>query len=893
MDNLRKTIDVLFRDTDYENVLKRHFGICHKYNTEFDKEDFSNILKSSYNSRNYDEIDAISNIMGSSWVVPNEDECPMNGGNFNSIFNVLTKFNTETLIEEEAEPKCQFDRLLRWRDMSLNLGEDIFTTSFLAKKDIETSKHRTSFSWHPVIKTDNRIIDQILKKGTTELHSHLFGSSFHFDLSWLSLMNNISNRQQDFDKIKSYKKQQQIINKKSKNHDIYFGIIKATAIRAFIYCKLIDNNILDSSADESLITKILKSESLSDIKMHMSSLQKLLSLLILERRNKIWDKNIDYAIYSVENKDYEANEGCKYIGNIVLSGERWFMYNTLKEIYSSGENAKLFSPLLYSYLIIKSKFRSEFIQNNDQIGFGNFQSYQNRKDIFIKEGSIYKKLMCNMAINNSLTRGYVNYIETRIKPSNSDVNNIKMLRNIDKAVVDKQFIQSQSTCVTCNSKFIHCNNKFKLCGKDNNEKLNLDDCSFRFHYIYHFIKTGENAEHLKYEKRNSLCRAEIKKQAMSISRMRSNSSYARNRIVGIDAASSELDCRPEVFAQAYRYLKEYNKDSDIKYFKNYTLPKLGFTFHAGEDFFDIADGLRSIDDTIRFLNFSRGDRIGHALALGVDAEMFYKMKNQTIILSRQDLLDNMAWLMDCVNRYNIDASKSLLYELQKCYDENVIFIFKGRHNDELITDKVTFFKSYCLRGDAPRLYKRDDVENISNVTFWDRVGLNQNKSAFLARQDDNARKLYYHYHYNDEVKFRGRRYTEFKVPEDYYQLISDIQQKMRLEISCIGISIETNPSSNQLIGFYKYYDKHPIFKFFNTGLTYLSDELCDNPQIPVSINTDDSGVFATSIENEYALLAIALHKKKSNDGKINSNDRYIYDWLERIRVMGHEQKFKE
>ena len=36
-------------------------------------------------------------------------------------------------------------------------------------------------------------------------------------------------------------------------------------------------------------------------------------------------------------------------------------------------------------------------------------------------------------------------------------------------------------------------------------------------------------------------------------------------------------------------------------------------------------------------------------------------------------------------------------------------------------------------------------------------------------------------------------------------------------------------------------------------------------QLSVSINTDDQGVFDTLLENEYALMALALKKKKDKN----------------------------
>ena len=85
--------------------------------------------------------------------------------------------------------------------------------------------------------------------------------------------------------------------------------------------------------------------------------------------------------------------------------------------------------------------------------------------------------------------------------------------------------------------------------------------------------------------------------------MKNNNSPFAKYIVGIDAAASEFDAPPEVFAPAFRYLKRNG-------FKH-------FTYHAGEDFYHLLGGLRCIYEAVDFLNLSYGDRIGHATAAGI------------------------------------------------------------------------------------------------------------------------------------------------------------------------------------------------------------------------------------------------------------------------------------
>lgn len=74
-----------------------------------------------------------------------------------------------------------------------------------------------------------------------------------------------------------------------------------------------------------------------------------------------------------------------------------------------------------------------------------------------------------------------------------------------------------------------------------------------------------------------------------------------------------------------------------------------------------------------------------------------------------------------------------------------------------------------------------------------------------------------------------------------------------------GIAIETNPSSNYLIGTIKKYDEHPIMRFNSRKLRKTER----NMSLNVSINTDDQGVFDTLLENEYA-----LKKKRNKDNEL-------------------------
>ena len=152
--------------------------------------------------------------------------------------------------------------------------------------------------------------------------------------------------------------------------------------------------------------------------------------------------------------------------------------------------------------------------------------------------------------------------------------------------------------------------------------------------------------------------------------------------------------------------------------------------------------------------------------------------------------------------------------------------------------------------------------------------------------------LYYEYQYNPKVKITGDQVVEVRVEDCMIKAVKLIRKKMQQEICSRGLAIETNPSSNYLIGTFRRYDRHPIVNWYNYGLTCNQEEVENCPQLQVSINTDDQGVFTTYIENEYAYLALALEIYKDENGKYRYNKTMILQWLDNIRKMGINQSFR-
>ena len=154
--------------------------------------------------------------------------------------------------------------------------------------------------------------------------------------------------------------------------------------------------------------------------------------------------------------------------------------------------------------------------------------------------------------------------------------------------------------------------------------------------------------------------------------------------------------------------------------------------------------------------------------------------------------------------------------------------------------------------------------------------------------DNQLLIIYITNHYNKKVRITGSEITEFKIQKGYIKLIREIQDKMIQKLACQGIGIETNPSSNYLIGTIKKYKDHPILRF-NSRKLKPSDSSKDH--LSVSINTDDQGVFDTLLENEYGLMTLALKKAVDEDMNPLYDIEDIYEWIDYVRNMGLDQVF--
>lgn len=886
-----------------------------------------------------------------------------------NVLEVLRRFNKIILKEIEQIPVCRYRYLLKWRMVSFELEEDLFTTSFLAFEDAKKGKSiRQKFDWKYVIGNDNEELNAILKKGLAENHFHLKGSAPYFVMSWINLMNLVMNKR-IIKTLKEYDKNRlqgfMVYHTYAAEDSLVEMSLQAALIRAYLYACMeniefpiidecyMERSFLDSCIDweiwddkkdllEEFKCRNIDEEniSLSEIYAIMlegrnatlqnnflfqfifedGNLKELLGKKKVTERGIIkylWEKNnyinvtrdfirilvkwdeqkslnkeierrsvynllsdsvqlqqvrgnlqkIINSYCSRGKKKYDYAREADYEENDNLFGERWFMYKMFRGIAENNKVYKDNGNLFYAYLVIKERIRSELIQVNKGVGFDNFLKYQNRKEELIEKTAI-ENIYSRLAVRSTFSEQNLLKFEARITPKKTPLENKKYINKLDKQIFQDEVFENG-----------------KVCKRENKE---LKD---KFFYVFHFVKEPDvQSENMITACRHYKLRNTVKKQAQSIQEMRKRYPQEGSRVLGIDACSPEIGCRPEVFAQVYRYL-QYEQSENVDEEGN-AMPRLRSSYHVGEDFLDIIDGMRAIDEAVYYLNLTHGDRLGHALALGVSPREWYQFKGNRILCSRQDLLDNIVWLYHKIRKYNIIDTENHLLELERKFNQyyNVIYDVEQGNTGNI----NVYYDAWKLRGDNPYCYHYDGTLEEKKYIGWERYNYN-NKYEELARirKEKRCTQLFYRYHFDVEAKRRGRETVEFKITPELIGLVEKVQIKLQLAILESGLTIETNPSSNYLIGTFRSYSKHPIINWHNKKLIYDQELLEQCPQLDVTINTDDQAVFGTSLENEYALLAVALEKMKDEKGNLCYKKDMIYDWLDNIREIGLLRSFKK
>lgn len=473
----------------------------------------------------------------------------------------------------------------------------------------------------------------------------------------------------------------------------------------------------------------------------------------------------------------------------LLQGERLLLFRFFRKFFRGNANKNLVQ-MMHLYLLIKSHVRQEFVQINNVEGLDNFMSYDgNRRQI------IDYQLLGRYAVQSCLREDISDSFEARtVYNDQLQTKPFKWSENLleNRDCYNHNGIIRGLTFVATISKSLKMNEGY-------GEKCNI-----------------------------------ARKQMIDIVDRMTHQECDSIKVTGVDTLGNELKARPEMFRHAYKYARCHGVNN--------------LTYHCGEDFYDLVDGLRAIDEAIRFLGLGRGNRLGHALALGIDARKYYERRHFTSPMPRRYALDNLSWLY-----YQLRGNGNKWY-CQNLVDgmEYVEQEFKKLAPTVAITD---YIESMELRGQ-----KEEDITS------------------------DNQEAIYLYHEYKAD-KQADCISVEWNI--QIVGIVDYVQQKMRRKIASLDIAIEACPSSNLAIGPFDKYEEHPMLRINRKGL--FSNLF--HKSISISINTDDRGIFSTSLPYEYAIMAIAMQISRDNKGRRRYSDRQILSFIRERKEDAERQKF--
>lgn len=643
---------------------------------------------------------------------------------------------------------------------------------------------RKDFSWPNVIGHNRAELNTVLNEGLADIHSHFGGSIDSFMFNWICLMNDVGGLCDKFSAMERSFNPIKTLWKDYQFRNLANWCRVAAAIRVYLYKVLFEGQAYRPDEAKNFLRAINGNGS-EELTRLMGDIDTLRS----EAKQTCDGVTLDYAIRNeLVTDENERSPYCFYVG------ERHLEYAFFREYFSEQSKMRgLWVELFYLYELIKSHLRKEFVCANEKAGLDNFIGFSARAPLFTKR----IEPICNIsAMQTSIRPGFNDYVETRVTSNALGLTKGEYWKGVysREPFIEKDEMRKRLTFVIQLTKGVQSENEKQTDGRYRKKREAVHD---EYVKVANHIGGGQSA----YE------------------------------IVGLDVGGVELYYRPEVFAHTLRAAKKEG---------------LRTTYHVGEEFYDIVDGMRAVWEIIQFTESYPVDRLGHCMALGMNPEHYYK-DGCNLSMPRQVMLDNIVWLCCFAKEQGIRIKRSLYSSLKSMAEDLYEITGYGRYFEKL--DMNDYYESMLLRSDED--YPSDGLDT------WSQTEVLNSERAVKARENENAGNLNWAYRHDEKVIELGEEMEDREIDRLYSELVGKVQQKMIEMIRANEICIEACPSSNMQICKLESYKRHPVIRYYiDRGKCWLWGFI-KRPELNLAICTDDKGTFGTSLVNEFSLLAAA------------------------------------
>lgn len=347
---------------------------------------------------------------------------------------------------------------------------------------------------------------------------------------------------------------------------------------------------------------------------------------------------------------------------------------------------------------------------------------------------------------------------------------------------------------------------------------------------------------------------------------------------GVDLCTDEAGIPVWVMAPLVKWVREAGleaaKQLELRAESKFKIP-FRTSVHAGEDFVHLLTGLRRVDEAVTHLALQKGDRLGHALALGEDPSAWCRRVGQIVQTSEERLFD-LVWEFSWHSRRKFRMSRVRRRYVKSEIKRLATFVFGnvdgGLHTLEELIEFVRLLH---------------DNRALRDQGFPDRPIVRAQHSRPPSGNGDKlkarAHLLLAAYLGDEGVWRRGRIPEAIDLLNGTNELTAlvKLQAALKRQIQRMELTVEVNPSSNLLVGDLGNYMGHPIW---NMRPVTRWSRFLNRQSLEVCVGSDDPLTFATRLRHEYQLLCDAMtlrgHSKRS-----------ALRWIEDVRKTSMRARF--
>ncbi len=485
-----------------------------------------------------------------------------------------------------------------------------------------------------------------------------------------------------------------------------------------------------------------------------------------------------------------------------------------------------FAQLVHMYLLLMNLYARLLVHQQDQFGFDQFQYVTCTKayDPLEESNSAQRFAQFHGMYGPDLA-----HIEARFSPKDTVQKTVALIQSIWRGYEEhhKAPEGSVTPCASCPKIAaqyrMHKGTPIPVHKPPRKSHMSLS-------LVAHFIKAEDTGNGLF---RHHQLRTSLEQKARAFAQARDylykTAPHMAKALVGKDAAGNEMDTPPEVFAPIFRFLHHKGLCNT--------------TYHAGEDFEHILSGIRAVHEAMTFLSLGSGDRIGHATALGIAP---HKCSSNPIFCARGHWLDNLVWL-----------TRQIHLSPRLANYQGLSFRFK----QEIARYYSTIYTQDC--PSLPVLWQAWEIRHLdirlAGATLTPLDAYTQSEMEKLKEAKEKCADAFKEWQKYHVQCHRKKWHEKIKIEEPALndEFLCALQDSVLDEMREKNIIVEALPSSNVRISHYTSTDEHHILRWLDPADT--------RPAPHVVLGTDDPGIFATNLRNEYALLFHMLCKKYASD----------------------------